>query len=209
MDRARARHQQGGSPNRLGATSKEIDNCTIRYTFKSEQLTAIKEALRHVECEGIDCSICLCDVLPSSLTSVVAVDKKVEQKETTRDEEMEQKILLLPCSHMFHETCIKNWLNQKKTCPMCKLDIVETKKFYTQEKDEEGSEGSKCSKGGEINEIKKLNKSWDRFTKFKKALLMYQHDDDNDTEQGEAGTNFAVRVQHGHNISPTNRIGSV
>jgi len=191
MDRASARRRrdrEGGSVNRSGASMKEINNCTIRYTFKSEQLTEIKEALRHVECEGIDCSICLCEILPSSSTSVVVVDEKDEQKETTWDEEMTQKILLLPCSHMFHETCIKNWLNQKKTCPMCKLDIVECHKF-TKEKDEENSEGSV-----EINEDKQLNarslryiKSWDRFTKFKKALQLYQHNDVNDMPQGEDG----------------------
>ncbi len=35
-------------------------------------------------------------------------------------------VVILPCSdkHMFHELCIKGWLNLKSTCPICRHDLA-------------------------------------------------------------------------------------
>lgn len=38
----------------------------------------------------------------------------------------------LPCRHSFHAACLKKWLTQTKTCPICKPEDVEDilKKIY-------------------------------------------------------------------------------
>lgn len=35
----------------------------------------------------------------------------------------ESKVKTLPCKHSFHAACIKAWLMNNKTCPVCKADV--------------------------------------------------------------------------------------
>ena len=34
------------------------------------------------------------------------------------------KFLKLKCDHLFHEKCIKNWIEDHNTCPICREDII-------------------------------------------------------------------------------------
>jgi hypothetical protein len=38
----------------------------------------------------------------------------------------------LPCKHLFHKECLAHWLDKRRSCPVCRLDIV--KHFDEQEK---------------------------------------------------------------------------
>ena len=37
--------------------------------------------------------------------------------------EIGDKIVYLPCFHLYHSKCIKKWLKFSKTCPLCKKEI--------------------------------------------------------------------------------------
>jgi hypothetical protein len=37
--------------------------------------------------------------------------------------EVNDKVLILPCTHLFHTKCIKDWFKSQNTCPICKYKI--------------------------------------------------------------------------------------
>ena len=41
------------------------------------------------------------------------------------------KVIILPCIHIFHRTCIKEWMEKQKNCPICKFEL--TKKNIDQQ----------------------------------------------------------------------------
>lgn len=53
------------------------------------------------------------------------VNKENYQCIICMEEFQENEIVkLLPCKHIFHSNCIKQWLMKEKTCPFCKKEII-------------------------------------------------------------------------------------
>jgi len=54
---------------------------------------------KHICDEGPTCSICLCEY------------------------EKGEKLVSLPCKHVFHEDCINSWTEHNTRCPLCNIDL--------------------------------------------------------------------------------------
>ena len=38
-------------------------------------------------------------------------------------DENQDEIIQIRCNHMFHKKCLDEWIRQKKTCPLCKVEL--------------------------------------------------------------------------------------
>ena len=55
-------------------------------------------------------------------------DKKFSSCSICTDEFKESDdVCVIPCGHIFHSTCIKEWGHYKPECPLCKQSIPEKK----------------------------------------------------------------------------------
>jgi hypothetical protein len=39
------------------------------------------------------------------------------------EQEQQQEIIKTKCNHIFHLNCLSNWVNQSKTCPICRNEM--------------------------------------------------------------------------------------
>jgi hypothetical protein len=79
--------------------------------------------------QNISCPICL-----HSLLADEDVDDGEEVSET------DDIIYKLPCSHCFHSRCVKQWLHNNSSCPVCRADLIKAarqKKMYVDSSVEE------------------------------------------------------------------------
>ncbi|KFY28939.1 hypothetical protein V493_02639 [Pseudogymnoascus sp. VKM F-4281 (FW-2241)] len=37
---------------------------------------------------------------------------------------LDEEVVALPCTHWFHETCVKAWLSEHNTCPICRTGVA-------------------------------------------------------------------------------------
>ena len=80
--------------------------------FKMEKKYAKKKENTNNEYEYPECTICLC---------------KIGSGDST---------ILLPCSHMFHDKCIEEWLNRHNTCPLCRYELPTDNREYENERNQ-------------------------------------------------------------------------
>ena len=43
----------------------------------------------------------------------------------SEDFQLEVQITQMPCSHIFHASCVLPWLDVKRTCPICRFELTE------------------------------------------------------------------------------------
>ncbi|CAH1766081.1 1689_t:CDS:10 [Entrophospora sp. SA101] len=63
------------------------------------------------------------EALPKTKISKKQVEEQLSCPVCKDEFNIEEEAISLPCSHAFHEDCIKPWLKMNGTCPVCRLSL--------------------------------------------------------------------------------------
>lgn len=72
--------------------------------------TVTEEEIRHLEIDNI-CIICM--------------DELIAKPNSQRSHLAKYKAKRLPCGHVLHLCCLKNWMERSQTCPICRLPVFD------------------------------------------------------------------------------------
>ncbi|XP_022906180.1 E3 ubiquitin-protein ligase Iruka-like isoform X2 [Onthophagus taurus] len=64
------------------------------------------------------------DALPSVDVTESQVNAKLQCSVCWEDFQFQEKVRQLPCQHVYHEPCIRPWLELHGTCPICRQNLV-------------------------------------------------------------------------------------
>lgn len=77
----------------------ELDRFNVSRGLKPRELWALVRHKMTKEESTVDCQICLCSAAEGELLTT------------------------LPCSHVYHDSCIAPWFKTHRTCPICRFEI--------------------------------------------------------------------------------------
>ena len=104
-------------------------NRRISYVFNP-----LFESLSRLDKKGLDKNI-LENMEISKIKDVDKLDNDKKQCMICLENYINgDESIALPCIHIFHANCIKTWLKDNKSCPICKYEI----KYDAEELDVEG-----------------------------------------------------------------------
>lgn len=64
------------------------------------------------------------DALPIVEVTEPQVNSKLQCSVCWEDFSLKEKVRQLPCQHVYHEPCIRPWLELHGTCPICRQNLV-------------------------------------------------------------------------------------
>lgn len=64
------------------------------------------------------------DALPTVEVTELQVNSKLQCSVCWEDFSFKEKVRQLPCQHVYHEPCIRPWLELHGTCPICRQNLV-------------------------------------------------------------------------------------
>lgn len=64
------------------------------------------------------------DALPIINVKADQVDAKLQCSVCWEDFTLDENVRQLPCTHIYHEPCIRPWLELHGTCPICRQNLT-------------------------------------------------------------------------------------
>lgn len=80
------------------------------------------------------------DALPQVEISAEQVSSKLQCSVCWEDFQLKETVYQLPCQHVYHETCIRPWLELHGTCPICRQNLGNSDQSNTD--DDQNGEGA-------------------------------------------------------------------
>lgn len=111
-------------------------NQNYRHVVIRDMIGRIREIIEHEDGQNLKVSVAVTVVVDRIIEGESSMLQLVEKREV--DEEigkndcviclenlgMERELLCTPCSHMFHGDCIKKWLENGNSCPICRYNLL-------------------------------------------------------------------------------------
>lgn len=85
------------------------------------------------------------DALPIVAVTEDQVAIKLQCSVCWEDFQLRENVRQLPCTHIYHEPCIRPWLELHGTCPICRQNLV------NDQSNSENSQEQTTSNGGKEN----------------------------------------------------------
>lgn len=105
--------------------AEDMTRILVMCTRLERNFTRFDEALRRAEVRLTDAAIRRWMVSQSNQTGdrdeSLCTICHVELEEEEADDD--SNILCLPCSHSFHDDCLREWLHHHSQCPVCRLEL--------------------------------------------------------------------------------------
>lgn len=64
------------------------------------------------------------DLAASSDTVCIICREEMQASSGTGQQNPSAVLKRLPCSHIFHVSCLRSWFQRQQTCPTCRMDII-------------------------------------------------------------------------------------
>ncbi|XP_008669849.1 F-actin-monooxygenase MICAL3 [Zea mays] len=106
-----------------------------------------------------NCAICL-----NPLADIVGPDPDHKKDDATAT----SMLRAMPCSHIFHQHCILQWLHRNAVCPLCRYQLPTT--FKDEDTEEEDEDEDEDEEEEEEEEEEETNNSNSRLNQIRRRL---------------------------------------
>jgi hypothetical protein len=130
-------HEEAGDDAATARNNKRA--CIPAY---SEAILGLKEVVPTAKHDDDDCAICL-----NPLADIAGPDHKKDDASAT------SMLRAMPCSHIFHQHCIFQWLHRNTVCPLCRYQLPTT--FEDEDTEVEKDEEETDNSNSRLNQIRR------------------------------------------------------
>ena len=127
-NRNRIRERNDNQPNSINPIPRENTIMNIHENSRRNRLEDIMEQNEIVsnnntnKSEGDNLIETFCEVKIKNISKLEESNKKCSICLERFNSKV--KVIILPCIHIFHKSCINNWMEKQKNCPICKFELT-------------------------------------------------------------------------------------